>query len=654
MQAQYGAFQAAVEMGFYDNECLNVVIKLGGPNADPIAVIKSGEAQLGVFLYSRVLVNRELGLDFVNIFQHYSRGGLTMVSRTESEISTFPQFKGKNIGYWVGNDYSLLATMKKYNIDTKTEMSLRLQSFSILPLLEQPERYDVIMAMGYDQLGNLLMTAKKDSSGKPTDELYSIGRDLNILDFNAEQTAMLEDCIVMNKAWYDTNPIKNKDILVRFLKATIKGLITCRDYETKCFNLMPDKSAHQVWSVREVNKLIWPANLNGVGWMNTTLLNRTIDVAYKFGVINSLASANGSYDSQFVEEAMRQFRKGLADGSISDKYSDLVAPNYGPTSHEFCYDVTTDTVFICNGKLDTLRVTVLVVGIVLGSVMVMSAVLGLLAIAFGFTLLKKRRELLMFAPTEKDESFPIVFTDIQQSTKLWNAFPEEMKIALELHNQLLRRLLDEYEGYECKSQGDGLMVAFRDPINALKWMLRSQVELMKLDWPEHLMDQEHAKFEVDNVGKMIFRGLRVRMGGGMCKPDVKRDKIGRIDYLGNDVNQAARVGSIAVGGQIVIHQNLYEEVSHKLTDLIIRGETKAPPFNFLGFYMLKGIDGVHALYDILPASIHFRKSLFPPIFDEAKGLLIKELEETAIIATTTDIMDEPEAQGSGEKSSNEI
>ena len=29
MQAQYGAFQAAVEMGFYDNECLNVVIKLG-------------------------------------------------------------------------------------------------------------------------------------------------------------------------------------------------------------------------------------------------------------------------------------------------------------------------------------------------------------------------------------------------------------------------------------------------------------------------------------------------------------------------------------------------------------------------------------------------------------------------------------------------
>ena len=29
MQAQYGAFQAAVEMGYYDNECLNVVIKLG-------------------------------------------------------------------------------------------------------------------------------------------------------------------------------------------------------------------------------------------------------------------------------------------------------------------------------------------------------------------------------------------------------------------------------------------------------------------------------------------------------------------------------------------------------------------------------------------------------------------------------------------------
>ncbi|EFC43159.1 predicted protein [Naegleria gruberi] len=610
-------------MGFYDNECLNVVIKLGGPNADPIAVIKSGEAQLGVFLYSRVLVNRELGLDFVNIFQHYSRGGLTMVSRTESGISSFPQFKGKNIGYWVGNDYSLLATIKKHGMDPKTEMSLRLQSFSILPLLEQPERYDVIMAMGYDQLGNLLMTAKKDSNGKSTEELYSIGRDLNILDFNAEQTAMLEDCIVMNKAWYDTNPIKNKDILVRFLKATIKGLITCRDYETKCFNLMPDKSAHQVWSVREVNKLIWPANLNGIGSLNVSRINQTIDIAYKFGVIKSLAPANGSYDSQFVDEALKHFKTGLADGTVLNTYSDLVAPNYGPTSHEFCYDLTTETVFICNGKVNYSNVIIAVIVSVLGCALLVAAIIGACAFIVWRRHVARRNRILVYAPTEKDESFPIVFTDIQQSTKLWNAAPDDMKIALELHNQLLRKLLAEYEGYECKSQGDGLMVAFRDPINALKWMLRSQVELMKLDWPEHLMDQEHAKFEVDNVGKMIFRGLRVRMGGGMCKPDVKKDSMDKVDYFGNDVNQAARVGSIAVGGQIVIHENLYHEIMTRLSELIFRGETKSPVVNFLGPYCLKGIEGVHVLYDILPASIQNRKTLFPTECDEAKGTLWK-------------------------------
>ena len=173
------------------------------------------------------------------------------------------------------------------------------------------------------------------------------------------------------------------------------------------------------------------------------------------------------------------------------------------------------------------------------------------------------------------------------------------------------------------------MVAFKDPINAINWMLRSQLELMRVDWPERLMELENAHFEVDSIGKMIFRGLRVRMGGGMCKPDIERDSLGKIDYFGNDVNQAARVGSIAVGGQIIIHENLYQKIIPRLSELTLRGEVREPITSFLGKYALKGIEGVHNLYDVLPASIHHRKSLFPLVCDEAKGTLWKP-QDTAV------------------------
>ncbi|EFC44887.1 predicted protein, partial [Naegleria gruberi] len=156
------------------------------------------------------------------------------------------------------------------------------------------------------------------------------------------------------------------------------------------------------------------------------------------------------------------------------------------------------------------------------------------------------------APTAKDGEFPIIFTDIQESTKLWSEATEDMKISLNLHNVLLRKLLEEYQGYEIKTQGDSFMVAFKDYLNAIRWMLRSQSELMKLDWPTNVMNFKETAFKVDKFGNIIFRGVRVRMGTAICNPDVHKDNVGKLDYFGNSVNLSARVASAANGGQIII------------------------------------------------------------------------------------------------------
>ncbi|MBI1332678.1 MAG: hypothetical protein GC165_07340 [Armatimonadetes bacterium] len=47
-----------------------------------------------------------------------------------------------------------------------------------------------------------------------------------------------------------------------------------------------------------------------------------------------------------------------------------------------------------------------------------------------------------------------VFTDIEGSTRLWQESPEAMKVALELHDVLLRKTIEQHGGYVFKTVGD--------------------------------------------------------------------------------------------------------------------------------------------------------------------------------------------------------
>ena len=61
------------------------------------------------------------------------------------------------------------------------------------------------------------------------------------------------------------------------------------------------------------------------------------------------------------------------------------------------------------------------------------------------------------------------------------------------------------------SEGDSFVVAFHDPIDAISWALHVQLALMEVAWPLDLLQQPQAKMETCQDGKLLFRGLRVRM-----------------------------------------------------------------------------------------------------------------------------------------------
>lgn len=166
------------------------------------------------------------------------------------------------------------------------------------------------------------------------------------------------------------------------------------------------------------------------------------------------------------------------------------------------------------------------------------------------------------------ENIAIVFSDITSAASLWEHHAEGMKDATIAQNQLLRSLLAKHQGYQVRSTkerntGEGsFCMVFQEPTNALAWCLDCQKALLQVDWPPSLLDHQGAAEECgDADDKILFKGLRVRMGIHVGNPRVIKDaRTRRMDYHGPSVVTAAGITSMAHGGQILMSESAFTKV----------------------------------------------------------------------------------------------
>ena len=76
-----------------------------------------------------------------------------------------------------------------------------------------------------------------------------------------------------------------------------------------------------------------------------------------------------------------------------------------------------------------------------------------------------------------------LFTDIEGSTKLWEAHPEAMRLALTRHDALMRATIEAQNGYVFKTMGDAFCAAFATAPEALAAAFSSQQRLKAEPWP---------------------------------------------------------------------------------------------------------------------------------------------------------------------------
>lgn len=65
-----------------------------------------------------------------------------------------------------------------------------------------------------------------------------------------------------------------------------------------------------------------------------------------------------------------------------------------------------------------------------------------------------------------------VATDVEGSTQLWEWDPVVMGAAVEQHNVVLRRLLEQHGGHEVRTDGDSFTLAFHDATDAVAYCIQ--------------------------------------------------------------------------------------------------------------------------------------------------------------------------------------
>jgi len=179
----------------------------------------------------------------------------------------------------------------------------------------------------------------------------------------------------------------------------------------------------------------------------------------------------------------------------------------------------------------------------------------------------------------------LVFTDIQDSSRMWEKHGRAFEPVLALHNQVVREQIARHEGYEVKTEGDAFMVAFAEADAALLFCLHTQQALAQAPWPAA-------------VGE-----IRVRMGVHSGEPICSADpRTGHTDYFGPVVNRAARVASAGHGGQVLLSEAAFKRAQAASAQALVSD---------MGEHLLRGLEQPEHLYQALPQALAGRE--FPPL-----------------------------------------
>ncbi|HEX3090269.1 MAG TPA: NB-ARC domain-containing protein [Ilumatobacteraceae bacterium] len=165
------------------------------------------------------------------------------------------------------------------------------------------------------------------------------------------------------------------------------------------------------------------------------------------------------------------------------------------------------------------------------------------------------------------------FTDLEGSTKQWEAHPDLMHAAVSRHDELMVESIERNSGIVFSTGGDGFVAVFPRVADAVRAGVELQRVLVAEPWPQPIVMK--ARMAV-HVGVANLRGT---------------------NYFGSVVNRTARIMATGHGGQLLLSDDARNESS----DVAVAD---------LGVHYLKDLSAPEHLWQVL---IDGLEAEFPPL-----------------------------------------
>jgi predicted ATPase/class 3 adenylate cyclase len=166
-----------------------------------------------------------------------------------------------------------------------------------------------------------------------------------------------------------------------------------------------------------------------------------------------------------------------------------------------------------------------------------------------------------------------LFSDVEGSTGLLQRLGAGYREVLERHAAIVRECLEHHHGLEVSTEGDSFFAVFTATGDAVEASADIQQRLAAEPWPD---------------GGVVAVRIGIHTGAG---------ELGLDNYIGIDVNRAARISAAGHGGQVVVSEAVKAlAVDHRFTDL--------------GEHTLRGLDRAERLYQL---QVDGMPQTFPPL-----------------------------------------
>lgn len=280
-------YEYAKAQGYYAEEGIQLVDQPGNGGATSVQLVANGEVMFGTGEASHLLSAQAKGIDVISVMQQYQEQPMAVITLKTSGIDSWEKLEGKSIGGTVASSgtVGILAALSLKGIGEDDIDFVNLSPGA---------QYAALLEGDIDAAGTFIGNLAA----------FDFYDELNVLPLSdagyvAPSTALFTSVEFMEN---------NSDLVERFVRATLKGLVATLEDPTAAAEAMASKVANVKAEALEATFLLDKqfvvtafTDANGLGIHNADSWAQQAQMLFKLNQLDKEVDSTKNFTNKFVE-----------------------------------------------------------------------------------------------------------------------------------------------------------------------------------------------------------------------------------------------------------------------------------------------------------------------------------------------------------------